>query len=116
MGNQEKQSGINTIGVVGASARAAIQSIIRAGFHGWAVDLFADRDLKKLAPCAICPSETFPESLVSLIDQFRPGPMLYTGGLENYPSIISQFAAKRPLLGNLPFVLDRVRDPFFLHS
>src|ERR1700685_4271324 len=116
MGKQEMHSGDKTIGVVGASARAAIQSLQRAGYRGWAVDLFADRDLKKLAPCAVCPSETFPEALVTLIDQFPPGPMMYTGGLENYPSIISQLAAKRPLLGNSAIVLERVRDPFFMSS
>ena len=41
------------VGVVGASARAAVHSLGRAGFATWAVDLFADRDLARVAPCAL---------------------------------------------------------------
>ncbi len=104
------------IGVVGASARAAIHSIIRAGFQGWAVDLFADRDLKRVAPCSVCPIAQFPDGLPDLMEQFPPGPVLYTGGLENHTEIVAQLSAKRPLLGNLPPVLARVRDPFFMSS
>ena len=33
--------------MVGASARAAVHSLLRAGYSAWAVDLFGDRDLKR---------------------------------------------------------------------
>ncbi len=116
MAESGSRSESTTIGIVGASARAAIHSLARAGFEGWAVDLFADRDLKQLAPCVTCPIATFPDALPILIADFPPGPVLYTGGLENHPNIISQLASKRPLWGNLPVVLDRIRDPHFIQT
>lgn len=118
------------VGVVGASARAAVHSLARAGIsaglaacrgeaplHGrsmWAVDLFADRDLKCIAECTVCSSADYPSALPVLAAQFPPGPVLYTGGLENYPHIVAELAAQRELWGNSPEVLERVRDPFLL--
>jgi predicted ATP-grasp superfamily ATP-dependent carboligase len=42
--------------------------------------------------------------------------LLYTGGLENYPTVVAQLAKARPLFGNPPEVLERVRDPYFLRT
>ncbi len=112
----EPACGSIPVGVVGASARAAIQSLARAGLSGWAVDLFADRDLKLLAPCATCPVGSFPEAIPELAARFPPGPLLYTGGLENHPEVVEHLASSRPLYGNPPHVLHRVRDPYFLAS
>jgi predicted ATP-grasp superfamily ATP-dependent carboligase len=116
MDTLESCSGNRTIGVVGASARAAIHSILRAGFQGWAVDLFADRDLKNLVPCSVCPTDSFPDSLPGLCELYPAGPILYTGGLENHPDIVAELTSKHQLLGNLPAVLNLVRDPFFIGS
>lgn len=119
------------VGVVGASARAAIHSLARAGYrlrdsrpvagkaplHGrsmWAVDLFADRDLKRVAACVACPLDRYPDALPELAAQFPPGPVLYTGGLENYPQVVRELAESRELWGNPPEVLARVRDPHTL--
>jgi predicted ATP-grasp superfamily ATP-dependent carboligase len=102
------------VGVVGASARAAAMSLVRAGFEPWAVDLFADRDLRRIAPVARCPAADYPHGIPDLCDQFPPGPVLYTGGLENHPGIVAELAARRPLCGNGPDVLEQVRDPFRL--
>ena len=102
------------VGVVGASARAAAMSLLRAGFSPWAVDLFADRDLKRIAPTKRCPFDRYPDALPELCDGFPPGPVLYTGGLENYPDVVRELATRRPLWGNGPDVLERVRDPFRL--
>jgi predicted ATP-grasp superfamily ATP-dependent carboligase len=99
------------VGVVGASARAAVHSLARAGFTAWAVDLFADRDLTRVAPCAVCPPDSYPDAIPGLAAQFPPGPVLYTGGLENHPHVIAELAATRELWGNPPDVLERVRDP-----
>ncbi|QDU19903.1 ATP-grasp domain-containing protein [Urbifossiella limnaea] len=100
------------VGVVGASARAAVHSLARAGYPAWAVDLFTDRDL--YAPAARCPSAEYPRGMPALAEQFPPGPVLYTGGLENYPDVVAELAARRPLWGNPPAVLERVRDPLFM--
>jgi predicted ATP-grasp superfamily ATP-dependent carboligase len=99
------------VGVVGASARAAVHSLARAGYPAWAVDLFTDRDL--FAPSARCPLDDYPRVLSALADQFFPGPVLYTGGLENHPDVVAMLSAHRPLWGNTPAVLERVRDPLF---
>ena len=96
------------VGVVGASARAAVMSLARAGYAAWTVDLFADRDLKRIAPCVRCPLAEFPEAIPELADRFPPGPVLYTGGLENYPDVVAELAMRRPLWGNGPDVLRRV--------
>ncbi|MCE9560953.1 MAG: ATP-grasp domain-containing protein [Planctomycetes bacterium] len=103
-----------TIGVVGASARAAVHSLLRAGFKAWAVDLFGDRDLAMVAPCAVCPLEDYPDALPKLAKQFPTGPVMYTGGLENHPRIVAELAETRKLWGESPTVLEAVRDPFRL--
>jgi uncharacterized protein len=103
-----------TVGVVGASARAAVHSLARAGFGAWAVDLFADRDLKRISDCVACPFDAYPDALPALAARFPPGPVLYTGGLENHPRVVSELASARELWGNPPEVLARIRDPHTL--
>lgn len=105
---------MTSVGVVGASARAAVHSLARAGHFAWAIDLFADRDLKRVAPTIVCPVDQYPDAISELAKQFPPGPVLYTGGLENYPHIIRELASQRELWGNPPEVVERVRDPFTL--
>lgn len=105
-----------TIGVVGASVRAAVASLQRAGFEAWAVDQFCDRDLSRQAASTRCPFEQYPAILSDLAATFPPGPVLYTGGLENEPAIVDRLAATRPLWGNSSGVLAKVRDPFWIHN
>src|SRR5262245_55161997 len=102
------------IGVLGASARAAVHSLLRAGRSAWAVDQFADRDLQRVAACAGCPAADYPNTIPKRAAAFPPGPVLYTGSLENHPHIIRDLAATRELWGNPPEVVERVRDPFVL--
>jgi predicted ATP-grasp superfamily ATP-dependent carboligase len=102
------------IGVVGASARAAVHSLARAGLGAWAVDLFGDRDLRLVAPCAACPASNYPDALPPLARHFHPGPVLVTGGLENHPAVVAQLAGDRELWGSPPAVIERVRDPYAL--
>lgn len=102
------------VGVVGASARAAAHSLVRAGFAPWAVDLFADRDLRLVAPCVRCPLADYPAALPALAEQFPPGPVMYTGGLENHPDVVAELARRRLVLGNSPDVLGKARDPELL--
>jgi predicted ATP-grasp superfamily ATP-dependent carboligase len=102
------------VGVVGASARAAVMSLARAGYSAWAVDLFDDRDLRRLAPVARCPFDSFPEGIPDLCEQFPAGPVLYTGGLENHPEVVRELGRRRPLWGNGPEVLAHVRDTWRL--
>jgi predicted ATP-grasp superfamily ATP-dependent carboligase len=80
----------------------------------WAIDQFADRDLKRVADCVVCPPDRYPDAIPQLAARFPPGPVLYTGGLENSPHVIRELAAQRELWGNPPEVLARVRDPYTL--
>lgn len=80
----------------------------------WAIDVFADRDLKRVAECVACPLDRYPDALPELAAQFPPGPVLYTGGLENYPHVVGALSTRRELWGNPPEVLARVRDPHTL--
>ena len=98
-------------GVVGASARAAVHSLARAGLAAWAVDLFGDRDLRLVSPSEVCPIAHYPEAIPTLTDGFPAGPVLYTGGLENHPRIVAALARKRELWGSPAEVLPQVRYP-----
>lgn len=94
--------------IVGASVRAAAFSARRAGFEPLAVDRFADRDLR--ACCAAVRLADFdhaPQALRTL----PPAPWMYTGAMENRPSLIERLARRGPLLGNRAAVLARARDP-----
>ena len=105
--------------IVGASARGAAQSAVRGGYEPWCADLFADRDLQKIATVRRCPLDQYPQALVRLIDEAAlPSDVkvLYTGGLENAPQLIEAIAFDRPLLGCSPDALRRVRDPLALPS
>jgi predicted ATP-grasp superfamily ATP-dependent carboligase len=102
------------IGVVGISARAAVQSLARVGCSAWAIDLFADADLQRLATVRRCPTQDYPHALLQLATHFPSSPFLYTGGLENHPQIIAGLMAIHELWGNCPETVQAVRDPWQL--
>lgn len=97
--------------IVGASARAAAFSALRAGLQPWCADLFGDCDLQFCCPTVRIPGSAYPAGFVEVVRQAPAGPWLYTGGLENHPEIIDQIAQFRPLWGNAGDVLARVRSP-----
>ena len=100
--------------LVGASVRAAAFSAIRAGLRPWAIDLFADRDLQAVCPARKVTAGGYPADLPELARNVPPGPWLYTGALENRPTVLEQIARDRPLWGNDSASIGRVRDPFAL--
>ena len=101
--------------IVGASARAAAFSALRAGLHPWCVDLFADVDLQQR--CAVTrTTERYPEGFQRFLDSDVPGPWMYTGGLENHPRLVQRMARRRPLLGNTEDALSRCRDPEYVSA
>jgi predicted ATP-grasp superfamily ATP-dependent carboligase len=103
-----------TIAVVGASARAAAQSVLRSGRRVVAADLFADADLARACPATrISP---YPEGLVDWLRATPCDAWLYTGALENHPELVDKLATLRPLLGNPGDVLRKVRDPLVLQQ
>jgi predicted ATP-grasp superfamily ATP-dependent carboligase len=98
--------------ILGASARAAAFSALRAGLRPWCADLFADADLARVCPVQRVAGGKFPASLVRALTAAPDGPVLYTGGLENHPEWIERI--ERSLWGNPADVIRSVRCPFQL--
>lgn len=101
-----------TLLILGASARAAAFSALRAGFRPVCGDLFADSDLR--AACPVTAIERYPAELAEVASAAPAGAWLYTGGLENYPKLVDRVSRSRELLGVGGDVLRRVRDPFLV--
>jgi predicted ATP-grasp superfamily ATP-dependent carboligase len=97
--------------VIGASARAAAFSALRAGMQPWCIDLFADADLRAVCEVTRIDLRSYPNGFRKILRRAPPGPWIYTGGLENYPRLVDRIAAERPLWGNRAEVLRAVRDP-----
>ncbi|HXG12734.1 MAG TPA: ATP-grasp domain-containing protein [Gemmataceae bacterium] len=97
--------------ILGASARAAAFSALRAGLRPWCADLFADADLRARCPVVAVPAGSYPGGLVEVARQAPPGPWMYTGALENRPELVEELSRSRPLWGNGAAVLRRVRSP-----
>jgi predicted ATP-grasp superfamily ATP-dependent carboligase len=99
--------------IVGASVRGVASSAVRAGFRIFAADLFGDYDLRAIA-AAVTTIQPYPDGIPTAVARFPSGPLIYTGGLENHPSLLARLAADRPLAGSPPDAVARVRDPFRL--
>lgn len=97
------------ITIVGASARAAAFSAVRAGFSVRAADIFGDADLQQAAESIRV--NAYPAGLAAAFDGDRTDPWMYTGALENYPELVARWQRQRPLWGNPAYVLTQVRDP-----
>ncbi len=95
--------------IVGASARSAAQSAVRAGLRPICADAFADEDLRAVAE--VLPVSSFPQDLTEAARRAPPCPWMYTGALENRPFIVEAISARRTLWGNPPESLALVRDP-----
>lgn len=95
--------------IVGSSARAAAFSAVRAGYQVRAADLFADADLCRA--CEATRISNYPSGLSAVVRGPQPGAWMYTGALENHPSLVDAMSRTRPLWGNCGGVLRRVRCP-----
>jgi predicted ATP-grasp superfamily ATP-dependent carboligase len=95
--------------IVGASARAAAYSALRAGFEPYAIDCYADRDLA--AACPAVRIDRYPCDFEPALVAAPQAPWLYTGGLENHPQLIERMAKLRPLWGNSGKGLREIRRP-----
>ncbi len=97
--------------IVGASARAAAFSALRAGYRPSCVDLFGDTDLAARCLVHTVAPEGYPNGLDELAARFEPGPWMYTGAIENHPALIARISQQRRLWGNDAGIIGRVRDP-----
>jgi predicted ATP-grasp superfamily ATP-dependent carboligase len=98
--------------VLGASARAAAFSALRAGMRPYAIDLFSDSDLVDVCPAAKI--KRYPRDFEQALAEAPQAPWIYTGGLENHPDLVERMSALRPLYGNGAEVLRKVRSPELL--
>ena len=101
--------------VVGATARAFVESVTRLGWVAHAADLFDDVDLAaaavevvRLGTAGVAP---YPDGIPAVVSSFPEGVCIYTGALENHPDVIAALAAVRPLAGCSADAIRRVRDP-----
>lgn len=100
--------------VMGASARAAAFSAIRAGFVPLCLDQFADADTA--ANAIVAKVSGTPESYLEQLQALPRLPVIYTGGLENHPDVLTFAATHHELWGNGPDAVQRVRDPALLQE
>jgi uncharacterized protein len=98
--------------IIGASVRAAAFSALRAGLQPWCADLFADADLERVCPGVRLTLAEYPNAYRTILKKAPPGPLIYTGALENQPKLVKSLTVTRPLWGNDSTVLDRVRRPW----
>jgi predicted ATP-grasp superfamily ATP-dependent carboligase len=97
--------------IIGASARAAAFSALRAGLSPMCIDRFGDADLRARCPTKTVSPDQYPIGFLQAASLAPPGPWIYTGGLENWPNLIRRLAQVRPLWGNGPDVLKAIRSP-----
>ncbi len=107
------------IAVIGASARAAAFSLLRAKRQVVAADLFADADLARQCPSTRI--SAYPEGFANWLAKTECNGWLYTGALENHPALIDRLSVSQLLLGRTLYghtgeVLRRVRDPLELQA
>jgi len=105
---------IHKLAIVGASARAAAFSALRAGFEVEAADFFADADLQRV--CPVKRISGYPDAVAEWLAETECDAWLYTGGMENHPELVDSLASLRPLLGNDGDSLRAVRDPLALQE
>jgi predicted ATP-grasp superfamily ATP-dependent carboligase len=88
---------------------------VKAGYQVMALDYFGDADLE-----AICPTRSLRRdygsgySAAALVDASKDipaGSVVYGASLENHPAAVTYLMQGRHLLGNVPEVLEQVRDP-----
>jgi predicted ATP-grasp superfamily ATP-dependent carboligase len=95
--------------VVGASARAAAFSALRAGFAPACLDLYGDADLAAVAHAQRI--DPYPEGIIAALADWHGAPAMYVGAIENEFAVIDALAARGPLLGNPREVVEEVRRP-----
>src|SRR5688572_13308715 len=102
------------VGVVGASARAAAFSALRAGLIPFCWDLFSDTDLAAVAEVRTLDGLD-DESLLTSSER-RGLPLMHVGGMENRPEWLARASATGPLWSNSADIVRRVRDPIIVNQ
>ena len=102
--------------LIGGSVRAAASSVRRLGGVPVAFDLYRDADLVAIADATRIESRDYPDQIWDRVRHLPPSPWMYTGAIENYPSVVETISRRFLLVGNGPQALRSTRDPFWLAS
>lgn len=106
--------------VTGVSARAAVESAMRAGFRVTGIDAFGDLASAPSLPCLSLPRDFgrsySARAAARASREVRCDTVVYTSNFENHPAAVATLARGRRLWGNLPAVLRHVRDPIAVSS
>lgn len=100
--------------VIAQSARMLAVSAARAGFEPVAVDLFADRDTRAVAPTIAISSLDDSSVLDALHRVLAAGVnacLVYGSGIDNRPNLVEKLALRVDVLGNCASVLRIFREP-----
>lgn len=100
----------------GASARSLAFSCLRGGLRPLTCDLFFDTDLAERCPGIRIADDSWPGGLLDGLERLPPLPLIYSGGLENHPDLISRIEARHEILGNGAAILEKALDPFALSN
>lgn len=102
--------------IAAVTGRALAESAIRGGYQPIVLDYFGDADTRAVA------SETrvvvssrqlrfHRRRLLAAAAEFPGVPLVYGSGFEGRVDLLAQLGEGRPVLGNTPDVMTRVRDP-----
>ncbi len=97
--------------ILGATARAAAWSAVRAGMTPYAAAFFNDRDLQAVATSVRISSSFTSQEILRALQGFPDAPWIFTGPLENEPDLIERLRLSRTLLGIAGTSLTSVRNP-----
>jgi predicted ATP-grasp superfamily ATP-dependent carboligase len=104
--------------IAGVSTRAAAESAARAGFTVTAIDAFGDLDQHpSVRALSLVRDFGVPVSARAAARAARSiacDAIAYLSSFDNHPRAVAALAAERPLWGNIPDVLRRVRDPMLV--
>jgi len=99
--------------LAGVSIRALAQSALRAGYQVAGVEHFGDRDLAGRIECRSLLRDRGTgfqaRALPGLAAGMAYDALAYVSNLENHPAVVRDLAGGRPVFGNSPEVLARVR-------
>jgi predicted ATP-grasp superfamily ATP-dependent carboligase len=100
--------------LAGVSVRALAQSAVRAGHDVACLDFFGDRDMPdgvpKVSMCGSGCDGYEASALADLASGLEYDALAYVASLENHPDLVARLAGDRPIIGNTPDTLNRVRD------
>jgi predicted ATP-grasp superfamily ATP-dependent carboligase len=109
---------VQSILLCGASVRSLAESCMSVGLRPLCVDFFADHDLKRSLQKGRGRFVTRLNSFEEIPQAIRPirrnVPVVWTGGLENYPDVLRTLAGDRPVIGASVDAVEAVRNPLNL--